>query len=40
MYHSKDMLKLIQRAGLYVDEDIDHIGSGHTLLCCKKKPSG
>ncbi len=38
MYHSKDMLRLIQQAGLYVDEDIDHIGPGHTLLCCKKKP--
>ena len=38
MYHSKDMLKLIQQAGLYVDEDVDNIGSGHTLLCCKKKP--
>jgi hypothetical protein len=38
MYHSKDLLKLIQKAGLYVDEDIDHIGAGHTLLCCKRKP--
>jgi hypothetical protein len=38
MYHSKDMLKLVQKAGLYVDEDIDHIGSGgHTLLVCKRK---
>jgi O-methyltransferase domain len=37
MYHSKDMLKLIQQAGLYVDDDIDHIAAGHTLLCCKRK---
>ena len=37
MYHSKDLIKLIHQAGLYVDEDIDHIGSGHTLLGCKKK---
>ena len=37
MYHSKDMIKLIHKAGLYVDEDTDHIGSGHTLLGCKKK---
>ncbi|MEZ9367249.1 methyltransferase [Shewanella sp. 10N.286.51.B2] len=38
MYHSKDMLKMISEAGLYVDEDIDNIGIGHTLLRCKKKP--
>ncbi len=37
MYHSKDLVKLIHKAGLYVDEDIDHIGAGHTLLGCKKK---
>ncbi len=37
MYHSKDMIKLIHQAGLYVDEDIDHIGAGHTLLGCKRK---
>lgn len=37
MYHSKDLVKLIHEVGLYVDEDIDHIGSGHTLLGCKKK---
>lgn len=38
MYHSKDMLSLISEAGLYVDEDIDDIGVGHTLLRCKVKP--
>jgi hypothetical protein len=38
MYHSKDLINLIHKAGLYVDEDIDHLGPGHTLLCCKKKP--
>lgn len=37
MYHSKDLIKLIHKAGLYVDEDIDHIAAGHTLLGCKKK---
>jgi len=37
MYHSKDMIKLIHKAGLYVDEDIDHIGAGHTLLGCRKR---
>lgn len=39
MYHSKDLIKLIHKANLYIDEDIDHIGAGHTLLGCKKKSS-
>ncbi|GIU47809.1 O-methyltransferase [Shewanella sairae] len=38
MYHSKTLLKLISQAGLFVDEDIDNIGLGHTLLRCKRKP--
>lgn len=38
MYHSKTLLKLISQAGLFVDEDIDNIGLGHTLLRCKLKP--
>ena len=38
MYHSQDIIQLINKAGLYVDEEIDHIGAGHTLLGCKKKP--
>ncbi|MGS0680878.1 methyltransferase [Shewanella sp. 125m-7] len=38
MYHSKTLLKLIGQAGLFVDEDIDNIGLGHTLLRCKLKP--
>ncbi|MDE0565402.1 MULTISPECIES: methyltransferase [Shewanella] len=37
MYHSKVLLKLLQQAGFYVDEDIDDIGLGHTLLRCKLK---
>ncbi len=38
MYHSKDMLQLVQLAGLYVDEDTDELGLGHTLLSCRLKP--
>ncbi|MCP3127489.1 methyltransferase [Shewanella sp. KJ2020] len=38
MYHSKDVLALLQQAGLYVDEDTDNLGLGHTLLRCKLKP--
>ena len=37
MYHSKDMMRLIQEAGMYVDQDTDDLGLGHTLLACKKK---
>lgn len=37
MYHSEDMLKLIERAGLYVAEEIDDIGVSHTLFKCKVK---
>lgn len=37
MYHSEDMVKLIDKAGLYIDEIIDNIGISHTLFKCKKK---
>ena len=37
MYHSKNMIKCIHKAGLYVDEDIDGIGISHTLFRCKIK---
>jgi hypothetical protein len=38
MYHSKDMLKLLHKAGLVVVNDIDDLGIGHTLFQCKKMP--
>ena len=37
MYHSKNMIKCIHKAGLYVEEDIDNIGISHTLFRCKLK---
>jgi ubiquinone/menaquinone biosynthesis C-methylase UbiE len=37
MYHSEDMVKLIYKSGLYIDEIIDNIGVSHTLFKCKKK---
>lgn len=37
MYHSRDMLKLIEQAGLEVDETHENIGVSHTLLICKKR---
>jgi hypothetical protein len=35
MYHSTDMIRLIQEAGLSVVESTDHIGISHTLLKCR-----
>ena len=36
MYHSDDMLRQIERAGLQVTEIHDYIGQGHTILEIKK----
>ncbi|TVR37229.1 MAG: methyltransferase domain-containing protein [Cryomorphaceae bacterium] len=35
MYHSRDMIRLVHRAGLIVDKDVDHIGMGHTIFRCR-----
>lgn len=35
MYHSKDMIELLHKAGLIVDKDIDHLGMGHTIFRCR-----
>ena len=37
MYHSNDMINLINKAGLYVDEVIENVGVSHTLFKCKRK---
>lgn len=37
MYHSKDMIELVHQAGMIVDQDVDHIGMGHTLFRCRLK---
>lgn len=37
MYHSEDMLGLIEKAGLYVDKTYEDIGISHTLFECRKK---
>lgn len=36
MYHSKDMIRLLQAAGLAVVEDIDDVGLAHTVFQCRK----
>lgn len=36
MYHSSDMYRMIESAGLKIEETTDHIGISHTLVkCCK-----
>ncbi|MBD3419519.1 MAG: methyltransferase domain-containing protein [Chitinivibrionales bacterium] len=37
MYHSEDMLKLVNRAGLEVVETVGEIGISHTLFSCVKQ---
>jgi hypothetical protein len=37
MYHSEDMLAIIDNAGLYVNEEIHDIGVSHSLYICKIK---
>ncbi len=37
MYHSDDMKKCLDKAGLKVTDEIDRIGISHTLFKCKKK---
>jgi ubiquinone/menaquinone biosynthesis C-methylase UbiE len=37
MYHSEDLLELIQEAGMVVEESFQDIGVSHTLFKCRKK---
>ena len=37
MYHSDDMVRCIEAAGLTVEGMTDHLGTGHTLVCCRRK---
>ncbi len=37
MYHSRDMERLIDKSGLYIDKVYENIGVSHTLFKCKKK---
>lgn len=35
MYHSRDLLRCIEAAGLRVEEDVDGLGISHTLFRCR-----
>jgi len=37
MYHSDDMIKLVEKAGMRVETVFENIGVSHTLFKCKKK---
>ena len=37
MYHSDDMMKLVEKAGLEIDTIHDNLGQGHSILICKLK---
>ena len=37
MYHSEDMIRCIEAAGLKVEEIRDGIGKGHSIVVCRKK---
>ena len=37
MYHSEDMIKLINQAGLVVEDIYDGLGQGHSIMVCKLK---
>jgi hypothetical protein len=37
MYHSDDMTRLVEQAGLRVEEIHDGLGQGHSIMICKRK---
>ncbi|MEE4260549.1 MAG: SAM-dependent methyltransferase, partial [Bacteroidales bacterium] len=37
MYHSNDMVKLVEASGLYIDKMVENIGVSHTLFKCTRK---
>jgi hypothetical protein len=37
MYHSEDMMRCVDAAGLKIENIIDGLGKGHTLVVCRRK---
>ena len=37
MYHSNDMISLVEASGLYIDKIIENIGVSHTLFKCMRR---
>ncbi len=36
MYHADHFLRLVRESGLVIEREIDNVGVGHTVLCCKR----
>lgn len=37
MYHSEDMGRMVEEAGLYIENIYDYLGQGHSIMVCKVK---
>jgi len=37
MYHSEDMQRLVEKAGMEIEDIRDGLGQGHSIMICKKK---
>jgi hypothetical protein len=37
MYHSSDMERIVNQAGLKVERMVDNLGHGHSIMICEKK---
>jgi len=40
MYHSEDMIRCVENAGLTVENIIDGLGKGHSVVVCRKMEDG
>ncbi len=37
MYHSEDMARIVEASGLEVEEIVDNLGHGHSIMICRKR---
>jgi hypothetical protein len=37
MYHSADLIRCVEAAGLRIEKIYDHLGKGHSILVCKRR---
>jgi hypothetical protein len=36
MYHSEDMIRLVETAGLHIEDIYDGLGQGHSIIVCRR----
>jgi hypothetical protein len=36
MYHSEDMIRLVETAGLHIEDIYDGLGLGHSIIVCRR----